>query len=46
MNNSISIITVCKNSIDDLKKTVDSILDLEYKYLEYIIIDGDSMMAH
>ncbi len=42
MNNSISIITVCKNSIDDLKKTVDSILDLEYKYLEYIIIDGDS----
>ena len=44
MNNTplVSIITVNYNNADGLKKTMQSVLDLEFKNYEYIIIDGCS----
>jgi glycosyltransferase len=38
----ISIITVCYNSADTLKFTLNSVLSQDYKNLEHIIIDGGS----
>lgn len=40
--NSISIITLSFNCLDNLKKTVDSITNQKYKDYEYIIVDGAS----
>ena len=37
-----SIITVCKNNFDDLKKTYDSIISQTIDNYEWIVIDGDS----
>lgn len=39
----VSIITVCFNAYEDLKKTMDSILLIDYIDFEYIIIDGGSL---
>lgn len=38
----ISIITIVYNGIDTLDKTIKSIVNQEYKDIEYIIIDGNS----
>lgn len=38
----LSIITVCYNAADDLKKTLDSVLSQTYTDFEYIIVDGGS----
>jgi glycosyltransferase involved in cell wall biosynthesis len=38
----VSIITVCFNSIDTLKKTIDSVRNQTYSDIEYIVIDGAS----
>lgn len=38
----ISIITVCKNPGETLKRTVESVLSQTYNDIEYIIIDGAS----
>lgn len=38
----ISIITVCFNSKDTIKKTFDSLLSQTYKDFEYIVVDGKS----
>lgn len=38
----ISIITIVYNGIDTLDKTIKSIVNQEYKNIEYIIIDGNS----
>jgi glycosyltransferase involved in cell wall biosynthesis len=38
----ISIVTVCKNPGNSLKKTVESVLVQTYQDIEYIIIDGVS----
>ncbi len=40
--NKLSIITVVKNSKTNIEKTIKSVLDQNYKNLEYIIIDGNS----
>jgi len=38
----LSIITVNLNNLDGLKETVGSVINQDYKDVEYIIIDGDS----
>jgi glycosyltransferase involved in cell wall biosynthesis len=38
----ISVITVCYNSAETIKKTFDSILEQSYPPTEYIVIDGNS----
>jgi glycosyltransferase len=38
----ISVITICYNSADTLKFTLNSVLSQDYKNLEHIIIDGGS----
>ena len=39
----VSIITVCLNSINGLKKTLNSVSQQSYKNIEHIIIDGGSI---
>ncbi len=38
----ISIITVCYNSADTIEKTIQSVIEQDYKEIEYIIVDGKS----
>ena len=38
----VSIITVCYNSEKYIKTAIDSVLNQDYKNIEYIIVDGDS----
>ncbi len=42
MKKKISIITVTRNALDDLKKTVESVCQQDYDNIEYIIVDGAS----
>ena len=39
----ISIITIVFNDINNIKKTLDSVINQSYKNLQYIIIDGKSL---
>lgn len=38
----ISIITVCYNSSQTIRRTFDSVLHQTYPYIEYIVVDGQS----
>jgi len=38
----ISLLTVCYNSADTIKDTINSILAQDYEDIEYIIVDGNS----
>lgn len=38
----VSIITVCYNSVETLKNTIDSVYNQTYLDIEYIIVDGGS----
>ncbi len=42
INGRISIITVCYNCKDDLRKTIESIKAQTYQEIEYIVVDGAS----
>jgi len=41
-NLKVSIVTICYNAENTILKTVKSVLDQDYKNIEYIIIDGAS----
>lgn len=38
----ISIVTICRNDAEGLKKTIDSVREQTYKQIEYIVTDGAS----
>lgn len=38
----VSIVTVCRNSQQVMAKTIESVLNQTYGYIEYIIVDGHS----
>lgn len=42
MNTRVSVVTVCYNAVDDIEKTMLSVLDQTYENIEYIVIDGGS----
>lgn len=39
---TVTVVTVCRNVLESLKKTVDSVLVQKYDRLDYVIIDGAS----
>ena len=41
-NNKITIITVVKNSVDKIERCIQSVINQNYDYIEYIIVDGGS----
>ena len=43
MNQKVSIITVCLNSVNTIEQTIKSVLNQTYPNIEYIIIDGKSV---
>jgi len=42
MEPKISIITICFNDRDGLEDTIASVAELEYKAIEYVVVDGGS----
>ncbi len=43
MNDMISVVTICLNSEAEIEKTLKSVLEQDYKFIEYIIKDGNSV---
>lgn len=40
MGKKVSVVTVCYNAEEEIAKTLDSVLHLDYSDFEYIIVDG------
>ena len=37
-----TVITVCRNAVNEIRETVESVLNQTYPHIEYVIIDGAS----
>ena len=38
----ISVITICYNAVNDIERTIRSVLDQTFDDIEYIVVDGAS----